>query len=225
MAFHLDVKLKLEEIAGVPCLHQRYSKVNRQLLRDLGIRAIVISGNAVGFEEFPSDAFDEITEIIREAEWPILGFCGGHQLIGLAHGSRVAPMRRLRPGERDVTDLSGPGYLKEWGFMAVDLVGDDPILDGLGPTPVFLEVHYCEIKDLPPGFRVLASTPDCPIQIMKRTGKPVYGAQFHPEAYTETPYDRRNPLVTLVYSEGHEEAYPAGRRLIENFFRIAGVKA
>jgi GMP synthase-like glutamine amidotransferase len=141
----------------------------------------------------------------------------------MAHGASVAPMRRLRPGEPEVTTLSGPGYLKEWGFMAVDVVGDDPIFDGLGPSPVFLEMHYCELKELPPGFQLLASTADCRLQVIRQAGKPVYGTQFHPEAYTETPDDRRNTLVNVIYPDGHARSRPGGRRLIANFFRMAGI--
>jgi GMP synthase-like glutamine amidotransferase len=165
----------------------------------------------------------ELQDVIRRATWPILGLCGGHQLIAMTHGAAVAPMRRLRPGEPDVTDLSAPGYLKEWGFMPVDVIESDPIFDGLGASPVFLEMHYCEIKELPPGFEVLASTRDCAIQVIKQHGKPVYGTQFHPESYTESAYDRRNPLVNRQYPGGYPEARPAGRDLIANFFRIAGV--
>jgi GMP synthase-like glutamine amidotransferase len=225
LAFHLEVKLRLEEITGMPCLSQRYSAVNRQQLRELGVRAIVLSGAAVDFWEYHDGAFDELKEIIREARWPILGFCAGHQLIALAHGAEVAPMRRLEPWETDVTELSAPGYLKEWGFTAVDVLRPDPILEGLGNPPTFLEVHYCEVKQVPPGFAVLASTDDCPIQMIKQVGKPVYGTQFHPEAYTEWPHDQRNTLVTLVNPNGHEKAQPDGKRLIENFFRVAGVIA
>ena len=132
-------------------------------------------------------------------------------------------MRLLRPGEPDTTDLSGPGYLKEWGFTPVSVVAEDPILDGLGHAPVFLEVHYCEAKAVPPGFHLLASTADCRVQLMKRDDKPVYGAQFHPEGYTEWPCDDRSELVNLVYPEGHSVAQPAGRKLLENFFRVTGV--
>jgi GMP synthase-like glutamine amidotransferase len=135
----------------------------------------------------------------------------------------VAPMRRLRPGETDVTDLSAPGYLKEWGFMAVDVASADPLFDGLGVSPVFLEAHHSEVKEIPPGFQVLASSKDCPIQALKQNGKLVYGVQFHPESYTERVNDRRNPLVNLIYPEGHARAEVAGRGLIANFFRIAGV--
>jgi GMP synthase-like glutamine amidotransferase len=219
----MDVKLKVEAMTGQPCLVQLYHDVTRQKLRDLGVEAILISGNASDWSCYDQEDLADLYDLIRTAEWPILGFCGGHQLIAMAHGSTIAPMRRLRPGEPDVTDLSAPGYLKEWGFMPVEVVAGDPILVGLGTAPVFMEVHYCEIKELAPGFQLLASSRDCTYQLLKRCDQPVYGAQFHPEAYSETPYDLRNPLISLVYPDGFPEACPDGRRLIANFFRIAGI--
>ena len=225
LVYCMDVKLKVEAMTGRPCLVQRYTDVTLCRLQALGIRALLISGNAVGFDEYEDGAFAEMHRIIRRAEWPILGLCGGHQLIAMAHGAHVAPMRRLRPGEPDVTDLAGPGYLKEWGFMPVTAVAQDAILQGLGPAPVFLQVHYCEVKTLPPGFQVLASSDDCCIQLMRRLDRPVYGTQFHPESYTEWAQDWRNPLVNLVYPNGYPAARPAGRELLARFFEIAGVCA
>lgn len=222
-AFTMDVKLKLEAIAGQPCLVRRYCDTSLEELLEFGIRALVISGNATEFSEYGDCAFDELHRIIRAAEWPIIGFCGGHQQIAAAHGAEIGPMRRLRPGEADVTDLSAPGYLKEWGFMPVSVVADDPILAGLGRAAVFLEVHYCEVKLVPAGFRQLASTADCRVQLMRREDRPVYGTQFHPEGYTEWPFDARNELVNLVYPAGCARAEPDGRRLLENFFRVAGI--
>jgi GMP synthase (glutamine-hydrolysing) len=222
-AFFMDVKLKLEKISGSPCIVQRYADVTRGRLQEMGVSALVISGNAVGFEEYSKDAFEELGAIIREAEMPVIGLCGGHQLIAMAHRAPIGPMRRLRPDEPEITTLSGPGYLKEWGFMPVEIRQTDPIFDGLGPSPVFLEVHYWEVKQLPAGFQLLASTPDCRIQVMKRSDRPVYGTQFHPEGFTEGPYDRRSPLVSLVYPEGQPQGRPDGRTLLANFFRIAGI--
>jgi GMP synthase-like glutamine amidotransferase len=223
LAHCMDVKLKVEAMTGRPCLVQRYRDVTPEHLEQLQIEALLISGNATDWPDYEPEGLAGLQEVIRRAALPILGFCGGLQLIALAHGAAVAPMRRLKPGEPDVTDLSAPGYLKEWGFMPVDVVAADPLWSGLGASPVFLEVHHCEVKTTPPGFQVLASSRDCPIQVLAQKDKPVYGVQFHPESYTEKPYDRRNPLVNLVYPEGYPRAEVAGRELIANFFRIAGV--
>jgi GMP synthase (glutamine-hydrolysing) len=219
----MDVKLKIEELTGTPCIVQRYGDVTWERLQELGIRALVISGNATPWEYYDFAELDELMKLIRSATWPTLGLCGGHQLIALAHGGTVDPMRLLRPGEADITTRSAPGYLKEWGYMPVSVGEADPIWEGLNATPEFLEVHYCEIRGLPPGFRVLASSKECQIQTIKQIGKPIYGTQFHPESFTEWAYDRRNPLVNLVYPDGFPEARPDGRRLLANFFRAAGV--
>ena len=221
----MDTKLKLEALSGQPCLVQRYNDVSLSGLRALGIQAMAISGNATNFEHYGAGAFSEMYQIIRAAEWPIIGFCGGHHVIAQAHGAEVGPMRRLRPGEPDPAEISAPGYLKEWAFTPVSVVADDPILKGLGSAPVFLEMHYCEVKQVPPGFQLLASTDPCRVQLMRQIDRPVYGAQFHPEGYTEWPNDERCEKVNIVYPSGQEHVAPAGRTLLANFFQIAGVAA
>ena len=49
--FIMDTKLKLEELSGQPCIVQRYRDVTLEGLPALGIRALVISGNATGFDK------------------------------------------------------------------------------------------------------------------------------------------------------------------------------
>ena len=85
--------------------------------------------------------------------------------------------------------------------MPVRVIKPDPLFDGLGQEPVFLESHYWEVKEAPHGFNVLASTAECPVQAIKRVDKLVYGTQFHPE----------------LFDAEHTE----GRKLIANFLRLA----
>lgn len=224
LAMRMGVQLRLEEISGEPCLVQRYTNVTRRRLREWNIRALVISGNSTDWEEYPEGTWDEMGEIIRAAEVPIIGLCGGCQLIAMAHGAPLGPLRRLNEGEQDPCPRFAPGYFKESGFKPVRILAFDPLFEGLGEMPIFLESHYWEVKQAPPGFSVLASTDDCPIQVIKRQDRPVYGVQFHPEGYTERPYDPRSLLANLVYPEGYPEAQPDGRRLLANFFKIAGVR-
>ena len=223
LAYMLDIKYKLEAISGAPCLLQRYTEISQERLDQLGIRALVISGNASDWADYSDADLKELNEIIRRASLPIIGFCGGHQLIATAHGAPIGPMRQLRPGESDVTDLSGPGYYKEWGFMPVQILQEDPIFAGIKRPPVFLEVHYWEVKTAPAGFQVLAATQECPIQVLKHEKGPVYGTQFHPEGFSEGPDDLRSGLVRLVYPTGYPEPCPDGRILLSNFFRLAGL--
>jgi len=199
----MNHKLKLEEISGQPCLVERYPRVSGERLRQWGIKALFISGNEADWEEYGEGDFAELHHIIRTADLPILGFCGGHQLIAMAHGAPLGPMRRLREGEDDPLEGYQPGWLKEWEFTPVRVLRPDPLFDGLGEEPVFFEAHYWEVKEVPPGFEVLAATDECRIQAIKHQEKLIYGTQFHPEEYTEEQAD--------------------GRTLIANFCRLAGV--
>ena len=85
-------------------------------------------------------------------------------------------------------------------------------------NPETRATHFSLCMDVKLKFEVLASSKDCPIQMMKQLNKPVYGVQFHPEGYTERPYDRRSSLVNFVYPEGYAQAQPDGRSLLTNFF-------
>jgi len=60
--------------------------------------------------------------------------------------------------------------------------------------------HYCEVKKLPPGFELLASSGHCRIAAMRHRDRPLYGTQFHPE--------------------GYDRPFFHGRTVLENFARI-----
>jgi GMP synthase-like glutamine amidotransferase len=204
----MEVKLRLEEISGQACLLQRYPRVTRQRLKEWNIRALIISGCGADWSEYSEADLAEMYRIIRAADLPILGLCGGHQLIAMAYGAPLGTMRRLEEGEEDVYPGLGPGYLKEWGYTPVRVVKADPIFEGLGEEPMLLEAHYWEVKEVPPGFELLASTDVCRIQAIKQTGQLVYGTQFHPEYY---------------YLSEEEKLRYDGRELLANFFKLTGI--
>lgn len=218
-----DVKRRLEGTSGDVCVVQRYGRVTRQWLGESEIKALIIGGNETDWAEYDEAELAELYRVIRSAELPILGICGGCQLIAMAHGAALGPIRRLREGESDSCETFAPGYFKEWGFVPVHVLKSDPLFDGLGEEPVFLAVHYWEVWEIPPGFELLASSEACHIQVIKRIGKLVYGTQFHPEAYTEGQADRRSPLINLIYPEDYAEEQADGRKLLVNFFREAGI--
>lgn len=199
----MGVKSRLEEISGKACLVQRYSHVTRRRLREWGIQALIIGGNRTDWAEYGEADLAEMGRLIRAAELPMLGICGGLQLIAIAHGAPLGPMRQLKERESDPHPGFAPGYFKEWDFKPVRVLKSDPLFDGLGQAPLLFEEHYWEVKEAPPGFEVLASTDVCRVQALRRTGSLVYGTQFHPERYTPE----------------HAE----GRRLLANFFKLAGI--
>lgn len=225
LAGTMDVKYKLEEISGQPCLVLHYRDLNRSRLRELSIQALFISGNVTVWPQYDLQpgALDELHHIIREATIPIFGFCGGMQTIALAHGAEVGEMGSLGDEPQD-PGVFAPGYITEWGFTEVEVVRDDPVFEGLGKTPSFIEAHFWEVKEVPEGFDLLASTDVCRVQMIRRTDRPVYGAQFHPEAFTLAADDTSSWLVRKTYPQGADRACPDGRKMLDNFCRVAGLK-
>jgi GMP synthase-like glutamine amidotransferase len=198
----LDMALRLQEIARVPCLYQHYRGIDRGFVRRHGIRALVLSGIPAYWRQYDWGEFAGLAAILRAGETPVLGMCGGHLVIGHLLGALVTRLGRLRPDEDD-SGTYMPGWRKEWGFLPIDLLAPDPLFDGLGDQPMMYLAHGRALKAPPQGYTLLGSSPLCPVQAMRRDGYPIYGVQFHPELFNED--------------------HPAGRQLLANFFALAGI--
>lgn len=217
-AFCDDIRRRIERISNQECVVRRYHDVTQAWLDGAGVRALILSGNVTDWDLYDERRLQPLREIVRDGSLPVLGLCGGLQFIAMAHGAAVGPIRELERGELDPDDTYASGYFKEWGFTPLRVVRSDPLFDGL-ESPVFLEAHYWEVKSVPAGFELLASTDACRVQALRRGGTLVYGTQFHPEAYITKPSHRDNCLVKLVYPTGYPRTQPDGRRCLANFFR------
>lgn len=191
------------EAAGTPCEPILYQQVSWEMARQKNIQALAISGNTTDWIQYNFKTFEPLKQMVQSGEWAVIGFCGGHQLLGLLYGAVCDAIRRLQPGEVDPGGFA-PGWFKEVGFMPVQVIKPDPIFAGLGMTPVLFESHYWEIKELPQEFDLLASTENVRIQAMRHKQHLIYGTQFHPEASSPE--------------------HPAGYVLLQNFFRLAGLR-
>lgn len=203
-----------ERLSGRPCLVRRCSEVTPDFAAQYPITALLISGFGKGWDEFDLSHLYGLSDLLQETRLPVLGLCGGHQLLAYVFTRDLRkveklddePMRRLAPGEADVEPGYHPGWFTEKGMQPVRVLRrDDPLFASLPETIMVLQAHYCEVKELPPNFTLLATNDNCRVQAMRHRERPIYGVQFHPEGYTE--------------------AYPHGRVLLENFFRLAEVAA
>jgi GMP synthase-like glutamine amidotransferase len=135
-------------------------------------------------------------EVLHQADLPIICCCGSHQLLGFSFSRDLhqtpllcdEPMGKLLP-ENDRPRRAGElgGYFVAEGFYPIRRTKDDPLFNSLPETMLMRCWHYCEVKDLPPGFELLATSGQYGIEAMRHKSRPVYGTQFHPEFY-EAPF-------------------------------------
>jgi GMP synthase (glutamine-hydrolysing) len=116
---------------------------------------------------------------------PVLGNCAGMQMLALASGGVVGPS--LEPTR---------------GFAPVDVLDDTELFSGLPASFDVLQNHEDEILDLPPGFRVIATSARCRIEAIAAEHRRWWGTQFHPE--------------------GWDAEHPVGQALIERYLELAG---
>jgi len=192
---------RVTQLTALPCLIEHHSVATAERLTELGPSAILIGGQGTPWWEYSSQELEPIMQVVREATCAILGICGGHQLIAMAFGGRVAPMRVEMEGK-------GPGYsgcFEEKGWGLVRTVRDDPLFAGVNAVSELWLNHCEEVKGVPEGFIRLAEGGICRVMAMRHALRPLYGVQFHPEA--------------------NWEEHPAGRAIMASFLRIAGLHA
>ena len=113
---------------------------------------------------------------VREAVWalkvPVLGICYGLQAMAHQLGGRV-----------DSHDS------KEFGYAEIRARGHSELLRGIedrvneeghGLLDVWMS-HGDRVVEIPPGFKLIASTRDVPIAGIADEERRYYGLQFHPE--------------------------------------------
>jgi GMP synthase (glutamine-hydrolysing) len=129
--------------------------------------ALILSGGPRSVREPGAPDFDfSLAEGV-----PTLGICYGQQLMAARLGGTVQSAGQ-----------------KEYGQRQMDPVGEGTLLANLESHAVWMS-HGDQVVQAPPGFRVTATTPSCPIAAFEDAERGLYGVQFHPEV-THTPSGR-----------------------------------
>lgn len=102
-------------------------------------------------------------ELIQKASVPILGICGGLQLIAITFGAKL--IKLLRPS---------------FGRQEVSIASDNPLFKGMESQQLFLKKHIYSVSDLPDIFHVIAFS-QIGIEAIQHHQRPLFGVQFHPE--------------------------------------------
>jgi GMP synthase (glutamine-hydrolysing) len=143
--------------------------VSDTFVRDFAPKAVILSGShASTYEEHDLRA----PQAVWDLGVPVLGICYGMFTMAVQQGGQVEASTH-----------------REFGYAEVRARGHTRLLDGLQDftTPVghgTLKVwmsHGDKVTALPPGFKLMASTPSCPIAGMADESRGYYAVQFHPE--------------------------------------------
>ncbi|MFK7805802.1 MAG: gamma-glutamyl-gamma-aminobutyrate hydrolase family protein [Anaerolineae bacterium] len=201
MAARTRIKYRLEDITGDECLMLRYHKVDPSIVEKYQAKALFISGNSAEPHHYAPNDILGLHEVLVQQKIPIFAFCGGFQSLGEALNVPNEKMGYITPPEYDNLGQRKP--IRESGYDTIDIVKTHPVLTGLGEAPIVRHAHRFELKETPKDFDILASTEMCKIQMIAHKTRPVVGTQFHPEYYTDE--------------------HPAGRIMIENFCKMAGL--
>ncbi len=195
---------KFRELSGAACLCQSFIWFDSHI-EDLPLLAMIISGNRTDWSCYASSQLEEPLRAIRACRIPILGICGGLQLICKAFGGAVGPIRKLGEGETDPHPSYMPGYYKERGYTRVRILRKSPLFLAMRGEITVHESHYCEVKRLPRALNLLASSENCRVQAVGHREKALYGVQFHPECF--------------------DDGHPDGRTILQNFFNMASSRS
>ncbi len=143
--------------------------VSDAFIRDFAPKAIILSGShASTYEEHELRA----PHAVWELGVPVLGICYGMFTMAVQLGGQVQASTH-----------------REFGYAEVRAHGHTKLLDGIedfrtpeghGMLKVWMS-HGDKITALPGGFKLMASTPSCPIAGMADESRRYYGVQFHPE--------------------------------------------
>jgi len=180
-------------IPGLEILIEPFQNVSLERVRSLSPSHIILSGQSHPWHMYSPEALNGIYSVIKQANQPILGVCGGHQQIALAYGAEVGLMGRLEPGQ------GYEGAKRERGFLPIENTGEG-LFKGLPNTLTVWHNHCDEVKELPEGFHKTASNETCKIQAMEQKGRHLFGVQFHPELFDET--------------------HPEGEQIVQNFLSL-----
>ena len=119
------------------------------------LRGIIFTGGPRSVYEPGAPGYDPA---ILELGIPILGICYGHQLLAYLSGGKISSAGQA--GEYGKTVLKASGSL---------------LLQDLPAESICWMSHRDTVVKMPPGFRIIASTDQCPCAAMADEKRRLYG--------------------------------------------------
>ncbi len=140
----------------------------REYAADGQLKGVILSGSHASVYEVDDRAPDAVFEL----GVPVLGICYGMQTMAQQLGGKVEGSNTREFGYAEVRARGHTELLKD--------IADFTTPEGHGMLKVWMS-HGDKVTELPPGFKLMASTDSCPIAGMADEARRFYAVQFHPE--------------------------------------------
>jgi GMP synthase (glutamine-hydrolysing) len=143
--------------------------VSDGFIREFAPKGIILSGSHASTYE---------AQDLRapQAVWhlgvPVLGICYGMFTMTVQLGGEVEASQEREFG---YSEVRAHGHTQ-----LLEAIEDYRTAEGHGMLKVWMS-HGDKVTALPPGFKLMASTPSCPIAGIADEARRYYGVQFHPE--------------------------------------------
>ncbi len=143
--------------------------VSDEFIRNYGASGVILSGSHNSTLEGDSP---RAPQAVFEIGVPVLGICYGMQTMAAQLGGKVEN-----------------GLVREFGYAEVRARNHTALLNGIndfvtdeghGMLKVWMS-HGDKVLEMPPGFKLMASTDSCPIAGMADEERKFYAVQWHPE--------------------------------------------
>lgn len=158
-------------------------------------RALILSGGPASVYE---EGAPRVDTALYDLGVPILGICYGTQLMAFQLGGKVSP-----------------GDQKEYGRTDLEVASDADLFAGLGHSLICWMSHGDLVETAPPGFSVVAGTPNTPVAAMSNRARKLFGVQFHPEV-VHTPWG-----TDILRNFLHNESGLSGNWSMSSFIESA----
>jgi GMP synthase (glutamine-hydrolysing) len=141
----------------------------RDYAADGSLCGVILSGSHASTYE---DKDLRAPQAVFELGVPVLGICYGMFAMTVQLGGEVEASAAREFG---FAEVRARGHTK-----LLDGIADHTTSDGHGMLKVWMS-HGDKVTAMPPGFKLMASTTNCPIAGIADETRHFYGVQFHPE--------------------------------------------
>jgi GMP synthase (glutamine-hydrolysing) len=141
----------------------------RQFAADGQLKGVILSGSHASVYE---ESTDHAPDAVFQLGVPVLGICYGMQTMAQQLGGKVESGHQREFGYAEVRAHGHTALLKD--------IADFTTAEGHGMLKVWMS-HGDKVTEMPSGFKLMASTPSCPIAGMADEARRFYAVQFHPE--------------------------------------------